>query len=213
MPPAARFFFSTMTLGEIIFECGELGNQSPRVEIDWKRTINRAMRRIAQRRNWSFMHDQRQVTILQNTLSAALDKNFKQLSSEKSPISYLDPTTTYQLPIPCEVISRARANRMGYNPWFAPYPVQLNAFPLRYVYVEKNGPNGAWMLYIPQQYVANPTVTFNVSGYYFPTDLRNSDDHNGFTDHSELCDAIINLSKALAYFAEESDSAKGLAAM
>jgi hypothetical protein len=214
MPHAAEgFLFLPMTFGELLYECGELGNQSNRVEIDWRRFVNRAIRRIAQRRDWTMMRDQRQVTINQGALSAPLDANFKKLTDEKSPISYIDPTTTYQLPIPCIVISRAEADRMGYNPFFAPYPVQLNAFPLRYVFVEKDGPDGRWKLFIPQQYVVNPTVVFNVGAYYYPNDLHNAEDHNGFTDHPELCDAIINLTKATAYFAEEPDSEKGAAAM
>lgn len=197
------------SFAEILYECSSLANQSTRIELDWTRLINRAQRRICQRRSWSFCHDQRQVTVNQGTLSANLDANFKELSSEKSPISYNDPSQTYQFPIPCVLISRARADRQGYNPFFAPYPTLLNAFPLRYVFIERNGPNGFWTLNIPQQYMVNPTAVFNVSGYYYPDDLKLGDDHNGVTDHPELCDALINLSKALAYYSEDETNPRG----
>lgn len=202
-----------MTIGDVLFEVGELGNQSDRVQIDLVRFINRAQQRICQRRNWSFCHDQRSVTLPQGQLGASIDRNFKQLSTERSAVTYQDPTVNYQLPIPCEVISRAEANRRGLFPWGIPFPAPVNAYPLRYVFIEKNGPNGAWMLYIPQQYTTSPTVTFMVSGYYYPNDLKNADDHSGVTDHPELCDALINLTKALTYFSEDTKSEDGMAAM
>lgn len=198
-----------MVFSEIIYECSSLGNKSTTIELDWKNFVNRAQRRIAQRRNWSFCHDQRQVTINQGTLSARLDINFKEVSSEKSPISYNDPSQTYQFPIPCILISRARGDRQGYNPFFAPYPTLLNAFPLRYVFIERDGPGGQWTLNIPQQYAVNPTAVFNVSAYYYPNPLQGGDDHNGLTDHPELCDALINLTKAMSFFAEDAESKQG----
>ena len=201
-----------MTLSEIIYECGELGVKSIRVNSDWKRFVNRAMRQIANRRNWSFMHDQRTATIVAPSLSVSLGKTFKQLSSEKSPVSYQDPSTPNQFPIPVEVISRARADRMGYNPAITPFPSQLNAFPLRYVFIERNMSANEWQMFLPQQYQTYPTVTFNISAYYYPDDLDLGDDRNGLTDHGDLCEALINLTKALAYLAEEVDDPKGKAA-
>lgn len=50
-------------LAEIIREVGELGARSRAVQGDIKGFANRAQRTIAQRRNWSFMHDIRGVTI------------------------------------------------------------------------------------------------------------------------------------------------------
>lgn len=194
-----------MTFGEILHECAELGNTSERIEIEWRGFVNRAQQRIAQRRDWSMMHDQRRVTIAQGALSAVLDANFKKLSSEKSPVSYQDPTAIYNLPIPCEVVSRAAAEQMGYSPWFAPFPTAPYAFPIRYVFIERNGPGGRWTINLPKQYATNPSVTFTVSGYYYPDTLKNADDTNAFTEHPELCDAIINLAKGLAYASEDVD--------
>lgn len=192
-----------MTLAEILYEAGELGNTSQRVSLDWKRFVNRAVRKIVQRRNWSACHDQRSVFIQQGVTSAPLDKNFKCLSSERSPVSYQDPTVPYPLPVPCEVISRAMANRMGFNPWTTPFPTAPVCFSLRYVYIERNGPGGAWTLNLPIQAIANPATTFTISGFYFPNDLINADDSNAITNHPELCDAVINLTKYLAYSAED----------
>lgn len=201
-----------MNLADIIEECAGLGVKSPRLDVYWKSFVNRAQRQIAQRRSFSFMHDQRQVTINQGSFSADLDPTFKELSSEKSPVSYQDQTVPYVMPIPCEVISRARADRMGYNPYVTPFPTLLNAFPLRYVFIERNGPNGLWKLFLPQQYQTSPSVTFTVSGYYYPADLILGSDTSGVTEHPDLCEAIINLTKALAYRSEEVDNPKALAA-
>lgn len=202
-----------MNFGEILLECGELGNTSSRVNQEWRRFVNRAQRRIAQRRDWNFCHDVRTVTIKSGQLSSPLDKNFKKLANEKSPISYQDPTVPFPLPIPVEVISRAQADRMGYNPWTTPFPTAPVCFSLRYVFLEQNGPNGQWMLYLPVQAIANPTAVYTVSAYYYPSDLQNADDHNGMTDHPELGDALINLTKGMAYFAEDSTSPQGVACM
>lgn len=200
-----------MNCADLIYEASSLGNKATTIELDWKKWLNRAQRRIAQRRNWSGCHDQRQVTIPQGTLSAKLDINFKEVSSEKSPISYNDPSQTYQFPIPCILISRAMGDRQGYNPFFAPYPTLLNAFPLRYVFIERNGPGGQWTLNVPQQYAVNPTAVFNVSGYYYPNDLQGGDDTTFFTTQPELCDAMLNLTVAMSFYAEDAESKQGQA--
>lgn len=194
-----------MTLSEILYECGELGNQSTRVTLDWKRFVNRAIQRIAQRRDWSFLHDQRNCVIPANQLYGPLDANFKGLGRERTPISYQDPTATYTLPIPVEIISRARSLYLTWNPFLACFPTAPNVFPLRYIFLERNGPGGGWQIWLPTQYTANPPVTFNVSGYYYPNPLVNANDTNAMTNQPELCDAIINLAKALAYRAEGND--------
>lgn len=149
------------------------------------------------------MHDVRSVFIQQGITTSPLDKNFKKLGAEKSAVSYNDPTVPYPLPVPCEVISRAMANRMGFNPWTTPFPTAPVCFSLRYVYIERNGPGGAWTLNLPIQAIANPATTFQISAYYFPEDLQNADDHNAFTDHPNICDAIINRTKYLSYAAED----------
>lgn len=202
-----------MNFAQILDECSTLGNRSTTIEMNWRNWVNRAQRRICQRFNASFMHDQRQVTINQGTLSALLDKNFKEVSSEKSPISYNDPSQTYQFPIPCVLISRARGDRQGYSPYYAPFPTLLNAFPLRYVFIERDGPNGQWSLNIPQQYMVNPTAVFNVSAYYYPNNLEGGNDSSGVTEHPELCDALINLTKAMSFFSEDAESKQGQACM
>lgn len=186
-----------MTLDDITREVSEFQGLDSGLDQDIHPWINRAVKRIAQRRNWSGMHDQRQATIMAAQLSCPLDENFKALSSEKSPISYQDPTVSYAMPIPCEVISRARANRQGYSPFASPVPTLLNAYPLRYVFIERNQ-GGRWTLFLPQQYQVNPTVVFTISAYYYPNPLKQGTDSNVITDHPELCDAVVNLARVLA---------------
>lgn len=209
LPRAFRF----MTLTEIVYEVQQLGVKSSRTLADSKNFVNRAIRRVAQRRNWTCLHDIRTATMPSGSNEAPLDPNFKALSSEKSPVSYQDPTTSMTLPIPCEVTSRALSTRMGYNPFVAISPAVLNTFPLRYVYIEQNA-GGRWTLFLPQQYQTNPTsVVFTISAYYYPETLVLGDDSNGITNHPELCDAVINLAKHLAYAAEEVDNPKADAAL
>lgn len=201
-----------MTLSEVIYECGELGNQSIRVESDWKGFVNRAQRRIAQRRNFTLLHDYRPVTVASGQTSVLLGRNFKQLSEEESPVSF--NYGQYQLPV--KVTSRARIQGLGFwplqnGPLCLPAP--YGYIPIQVVFLERNGPGGQWQLCIPPQYSVTTNLVFNISAYWFPEDLNLGDDHNALTDHGDLCEALINLTKAMAYFAEETDNPKGTAAM
>lgn len=201
-----------MNLGELIREVAEFTGLDPGLDQDIRGWVNRAQRRISQRRNFACMHAQRQVTIQAGQLSALLDENFKQASSEKSPCSYQDPTVSYAMPIPCEIISRARANRQGYSPFASPVPTLLNAYPLRYVFIERNE-GGRWALFLPQQYMVNPQVTFTLSCYLYPAPLVQMGDTNAFVSYPELGDAVINLARALAFGARDVTDKRIAAAM
>lgn len=191
-----------MTLEDIVREVAEFPGVDSGLDNDIINFVNRAVKRIAQRRNWTGMHDVRTATIDAAALSVPLDPNFKQLASEKSSVSYQDPTVSYAMPIPCEVISRARANRQGYSPFASPVPTLLNAYPLRYVFLERD--QGArWRLFLPQQYQVNPAVVFTIEAFYYPAPMKLGPEHNPITDHPELCDAVINFARALAFGARD----------
>jgi hypothetical protein len=270
------------TLSEIIFEVQELGVKSVRVDSDVRRWVNASQKKIAQRRNWTFMRQQqpfaitgavvaltsnsaanpsvvvsathglatgqkytgsiedvatsyptingeRTITVTGPTgftvpvnvttagtggtitfRSVGLGSTFKCLASEKSPVTYDDPTGTNPRPIPVDVISRAISNRIGYyNP---SVNTVTNSYPIQYVFLELNGPTGEWGLYLPPQYQP-VAITFNVSGYFYPADLSLGTDSNALTNHPMLEEALINMTKARAYFAEEVDNPKGTAAL
>jgi len=75
-----------MNLSELVYELGELAIQSPRLESDYVRFVNRAMNVIQQRHNWGFMHSRLLVTISAGQNSAAIGTTFKELAPEKSPV-------------------------------------------------------------------------------------------------------------------------------
>lgn len=203
-----------MTLAEIIYECGELGRSGgtgQRVLSDWKGFINRAQRQIADRANFTFLHDRRAVVITSGSTSVALGANFKELSGEQSPVSFA--VGGYNAPV--IVTSRERTEILGLWPSpnvpYAP-PLPGGHMPLQVVFLETNGPGGQWALNVPPQYSVTSDATFNVSAYWYPGDLTQGEDHNALTDHGILSEALVNLAKSIAYRAEEPDNPKGVAA-
>lgn len=201
-----------MTRSEIIEECAGLGVKDPRLDVYWGQWLNRAQKRIAQRKNWNLMHDVRPVTVLSGATSVLLGKEFKQLGEEESPVSF----NYGQYRMPVKVTSRARIEGLGFWPLLnGPLclPAPYGYIPIQVVFIEQDGPGGQWNLSVPSQYSISTNCVFNISAFWYPQDLLQGSDHNAMTDHGELCEAIINLTKSLAYFAEESDSVKGQAAM
>jgi hypothetical protein len=196
-----------MTLSDLIYNVGEVGLNKPYLDNDLKGFINRAMKAIGQRRDWSFLHDQISVVIPAGQTSVALPDNFKQLAPEKSPVTYTDNSTGRNVPV--TVKSRAEIERYNYC---LGYPYSR---PITVVYIEitASGTNaGKWTLNLP---VADPNlqdITFNVSCFTLPTPLVLGTDSNAMTNHGELGEAIINKAKALAYFAEDPSDPKGVAA-
>lgn len=209
---AAGFFFFQMTLFEIVQEVGELSLKSPATEMNVRSYVNRAIRAIAQRANWSFMHDIQQVTLPANNTSVTMPSNFKELSREDSPISF-----TYGLyRLPVTVTTRSRIESAGLWPLMngpLSMPLPGGYLPVRVVFMERNGPGGAWTLNVPPQFIITQAMVFNVQGYFFPPELQSMTDSNAFTNQGELVEAVIARAKAIGYYAEDPSSKLGQAAM
>jgi hypothetical protein len=102
-------------LSDLIYEVGELGLRNVRLESDYIRFINRAIKRIATRRNWSFLHDRIQATIAANTTSVPLPANFKCLAPELSPITVNNDCGGLSRPV--TVLTRAEIERHHVHEW------------------------------------------------------------------------------------------------
>jgi len=188
-----------------------MGVKNPRAYQSTKQYVNRAIRSIAQRRNWTWMWNRTQNTILSGNSNVSLGPDFKELSPENSPISIT--YGNYNLPV--VVTSRSRIESFGIwpfpnGPQSFPTPGGYN--PVQIVFLEQDGPGGDWKMWVPPQYPITQNSVYNVSAYYFPAPLNLGPDQNAFTTHGILQNAVINLAKSYAYFAEESDSVKGQAA-
>lgn len=196
--PASLFLFSTMTLADILLEVSELGLGSPRLSSDFVKLTNRAIQQIANRKDWTFMHDRNDFTILSGNTSVSLGATFKKLSDEQSPISF--EFGQYSLPV--VVMSRERVEQLGNLGWVTtPQGQPECAWPYRVVFMEKDLTSGLWELHIPQQFIPNQNLTFHVSGFYFPPALVLGTDSNAFTNHPNLADAVVNLTKKICYAA------------
>lgn len=199
-----------MNLAEIIEEAAGLGVKDPILDVFWKQFVNRAQRRICQRKNWTFMGQNRPITVLSGSTSAPMGRDFKQLGEEESPVSF-----TYGLyKLPVKVTTRERVEAAGIWPLQnGPFslPIPGGYMPVQVVFLECTG--GEWTLSVPPQYSVTTDAVFNVQGFWFPADLKLGDDSNALTNHGELCEALINLTKALAYHAKETNDPRGDAAM
>lgn len=205
MPP--RPFSFAVQLSDIIREVGELGLQNARLDNDYKGFVNRAVKAIAERRNWSFLHDDIAVVMPAGANSVALPANFKCLSTEKSPVTYIDTATGRNIPI--AVKTRQEIERQLY---YVSYPYSK---PLSEIFLEINqtGPNaGLWALNLPNADPNLTAITFTLSCFTLPADLVLGTDSNAITNHGELCEAVINKTKALAYFTEDPSDKRGMAA-
>lgn len=212
MPLAAPFLFFTVKLDYLIYELAEIGVKSPRTMQNAKEYINRAIRALAERQNWTGLHNRTQNTILSGQTSCSLGENFKELTDEQSPISF----TYGQYNLPVVVTSRERIESFGIWPFPngpLSFPVPGGYNPIQIVFLEQDGPSGMWTLNVPPQYPITQNAVFNVSAYYFPPPLVQGNEENWFTRHGDLVNAVINLAKSYAYAAEEVDSPKAQAAM
>lgn len=196
-----------MNLADLLREVGELSLSNGRLNSDIKGFINRAQRAIAERRNWTFMHDVIEVILPGGETSVEMPMTFKELAQENSPVSYalLDST----VPIPVRVMSRAEMNRMGVSLWNRYAGAPNSHYPIRAVFMEQNNAGG-WTMNMIALYAPADDTTFTVSCYSYPDDLEKAGDRSAITDHGDLAEAIINRAKALAYSADDSneDNAK-----
>lgn len=205
-----------MTLSELTYEAGELGNDSVKQESNWTRFVNRAVQQISEYKSWSFLHDRRRFTILTGDHSVSLGREFKCLSNEQSPISvtYASGGTTYDLPV--NVISRALSEQTLYWPSINQIvggpPIPGGYIPIRVVYLERDG-GGDWRLFIPSPFIVVPDAPYNVSGFWHPAPMKLGTDHNPITDDRNLCEAVINYACARSWFSTDKTSKQGDAAM
>jgi hypothetical protein len=199
-----------MTLENIIREVG-YGVKGPQVQMDLKGMANRAIRTIAERFNWSAMHDRRTVTIPSGFSSQSLGAEFKQLSTEDSPISF----TYGNYCLAVQVTSRSRIELAGIWPFpngpFS-FPVPGGFMPVRVVFLERNGPGGLWTLNVPPQFSITQPAVFNVQAYWYPFPLQKGGDSNPMTDDGNLSEAIIRLTAAYAFRADDPTDPRGDAA-
>lgn len=199
-----------MILKDILFEVGEL--RSPggdRLRSDYKRMVNRAQRTIAGRRDWSFMFNNVQATLPRGQTSVALPFDFKELAAEQTPVSYNQPTNGF--PVPVTVTSRAEVQRIGNDRAYDYVVVPGSYLPIKYVFFEHNGPGGSRTLNVPPQYTPDSDTVFNISAYWYPSDLVQAADHNWLTDDPELADALISLTRYLCYNAEDPTDPRAVA--
>lgn len=181
------------------------------VQLDLKSFVNRAIRTISERANFSAMHDRRPVTIAPGFSSTPLGVSFKQLSEEDSPISF--QYGTYFLSV--LVTSRARVELAGIYPFPngpLSFPVPGGYTPYRVVFLERNGPGGQWTLNIPSQFNSTLPSVFWISAYWYPNPLVKGDDENAMTRDGNLSEAIIRMAAHYAFRAVNPTDPRGDAA-
>lgn len=186
-----------MTLEDLIREVSYSSKDS-QVQLDLKGFINRAVRTIAERANWTFIHDRRIVVIPSGFNSQKIGAEFKQLSEEASPVSFV--YGSYELPV--LVTSRARIQMAGIYPFPngpLSFPVPGGYMPIRVVFLERNGPGGLWQIFIPPQFSITQNAEFWISAYWYPFPLVKGTDENPMTQDGNLSEAIIRLAAHYAF--------------
>lgn len=82
------------------------------------------------------------------------------------------------------------------------FPVPGGNFPVRACFLERNGPGGNWQIYLPPQFSITSPAVFLIQAYWYPVELVQGSDENPFTRDGNLVPAIIALTQAFAYIAE-----------
>lgn len=199
-----------MDLESLIREIGYSAKDS-QVQQDLKGMTNRAIKTIAERWNWSSMHSRRIVVIPSGFSKQSLDADFKQLSQEASPVSFV--YGTYELPV--QVTSRSRIQLAGIWPFpngpFS-FPVPGSYMPVRVVFLERNGPGGLWQLEVPPQFSITQAAQFWISAYWYPPPLTKGSDTNPMTEDGNLSEAIIRMAACYAFRAVDPIDPRGDAA-
>jgi hypothetical protein len=195
-----------MNLGQILHEVGELRSPNgDRLRSNIKNMVNRAQRSICERRSWTFMADRIRITLPASAAYVSLPETFKELRPFY-PVTYSDATLT---DVPVTMSDRAALESLAYTPGFS--SSALGLLPIRYAFLEQNGPDGAWTFNVPAQYIPSSDVSFALSGFFYLPDLVANSDENGITRHGELADALINRTKAIAYRAENPEDPRAIA--
>jgi hypothetical protein len=188
-----------MNLTQLLFEVGELRSPTgDALRTNVKAMLNRAQKSMCERRSWSFMRDRIQVTIPAGQTYVGLPGEFKSLCEERWPVAY---SGTDNQRIPVTVSSRSEIENLTYTPGVS--SLATGNLPIYYCFVEQTGPGGDWTFNIPSLYTPTEDVIFTISAYLYPQDLASGVDHNNLTDHGDLGDALINLTKAMCYMATD----------
>lgn len=187
-----------MNLSYLVREAGELGARMQSVQSDIKPWVNRAMRQIAQRHNFSWMHSRQTATIATGQSSANLHARFKELTPELSPITYGT--------VPVEVTTREAVER--YSPGLIGVTVTTSSYPYR-VFLEQND-GGLWT--ISTGYPQTENATYTYSCFLYPADLALGTDSNGITADGELSEACVFLAVAMALLKNDATDPKGIGA-
>jgi hypothetical protein len=197
-----------MTFSDLIREAGEMGARMNSVQSDIRPFILRAIRQIAQRHNFTWMHSRQTATITSGTTSANLHARFKELTPEASPITYTAPTA--QFPTPVIVKTREELERTG--PGINNLTVNASGYwsPF-YVFLEQND-GGLWTINTASGYTQPEAATYSYSCYLFPADLSAATDTNGVTNDAELAEASVFLAVAMALLKQDASDARGIAA-
>jgi hypothetical protein len=185
---AGVFLFTHMaTLADLTREIGEMEIRGNPFKTDVKGWVNRAIRAIAERREWTWMHSRQSVTILAGATSANLSARFKCLDSQRSPVTFTAPGANF--PTPVFVKTRAELERM--NPGaFGNVVNASGAWSPFYVFIEKND-DGLWTINVPPMLPYATAATYAISCFLYPEELTAGDDTNGCTNNGELAEAII----------------------
>lgn len=199
-----------MTLEDLIREVS-YSSKDAQVQLDLKSFVNRSIRTIAERFNFTAMRDRRLVVIPSGFSSQKLGAEFKQLISEDSPVSFV--YGNYELAV--QVTSRQRIQLAGIWPFPngpLSFPVPGGYMPIRVVFLERNGPGGLWTLNIPSQFSITQPAQFWVTAYWYPYPLVKGDDENAMTRDGNLSEAIIRLASSYAFRAVNPTDPRGDAA-
>lgn len=199
-----------VNLADIIREAGYSAKDS-QVQQDLKNFVNRSIRLIAERFNFTAIRDRRLVVIPSGFSSQKLGAEFKQLGMEDSPVSF----TYGQYQLPVLVTSRERIQLAGIWPFpngpFS-FPVPGGYMPVRVVYFERNGPGGQWTLNTPPQFAITQNAEFWVTAYWYPFPLVKGEDTNPMTEDGNLSEAIVRLTVHYAFRAVNPTDPRGDAA-
>lgn len=185
-----------MTLQEILQEVGELSLSNPRLSSNYIGFVNRAQRQICQRGNFNGMHSLLQVTMLAKTSAVDLGPSYKALTSEQSSVAYINPAGSGRISV--MVKSRAQCNRWWTSWNFPWYSASQPYLPPRIVFIEQNA-GGNYYMNLPPLIVAQADINFEVECYTYSAPLQNGNDTNWLTQHGSLCEALINLTRNLAF--------------
>lgn len=199
-----------MDLESIIRECS-YGVKDSQVQLDLKGMVNRSIRTIAERFNFTAMKDRRLVVIPSGFCSQKMGAEFKQLGQEDSPVSF--QYGTYFLSV--QVTSRERIELAGIWPFPngpLSMPVPGGYMPVRVVFFERNGPGGQWTINVPSQFSITQPAQFWVQAYWYPFPLVKGTDSNPMTEDGNLSEAIIRMAACYAYRAVNPTDPRGDAA-